>query len=181
MSSKTFPNNATRYFVKWLIFSQLIVWDRLLKCDVQSYQYCCFFLRRLGVPQTQTVIGKRLWFPFSTTSKFHTHFQNHPFLTSPLTLLIHLKIHTLYYSFAERQRLPVKFEWQNYGQRKRSKQNNVRNKTSLSSSIIFSSSPWPFQKQDKDYFKWSVQNDKHQLVVLAVSFGESLYLKEVTH
>lgn len=101
--------------------------------------------------------------------------------TSPLTLLIHLKIYTLYDSFAEGQRLPVKFEWQNYGQRKRKKQKNVNNKTSLSSSIIFSSSPWPFQKQDKDYFKWSVQNDKHQLLVLVVSFGESLYLKEVTH
>lgn len=52
-------------------------------------------------------------------------------------------------------------------------------KTLLPITTIFSSSLWPFQNQDKDYFKWGVQNYKHQLVVLVASFGQNFYLKEV--
>lgn len=98
---------------------------------------------------------------------------------SPLTLLVHLKMQ---YLCSEGQGLPVKFEWHHYGQGKRNKQiKKVQPKTLLPISTIFSSSLWPFQNQDKDYFKWGVQNHKHQLVVLVASFRENFYLNEVSH
>lgn len=101
---------------------------------------------------------------------------------SPLILMVQLKIYTLQYLCPERRGLPVKFEQHYYGQGKRNKQKkNVQAKTLLSISTIFSSSLWPFQNQDKDYFKWGVQNYKYHLVVLVVSFGENFCLKEVTH
>lgn len=99
--------------------------------------------------------------------------------TSPLTLFIHLKIYTLHDSLQRGKDCLWNSNDKTMGNAKET--NKKMSTTKLSSSIIFFSSPWPFQKQDKDYFKWSVQNDKHQLLFLVVSFGESLYLKEVTH
>lgn len=101
---------------------------------------------------------------------------------SPLTLLVHLKIGALQYLCPERQGLPVKCERHHYRQGKRNKQKkNAQHKTLFSISTIFSSSLWRFQNQDKVYFKWGVQNYRHQLVVLVISFEENFSFKEVTH
>lgn len=67
-------------------------------------------------------------------------------------------------------------------QKERKKQTKMCNPKLCFQSAPFSLLPSDlFQNQDKDYFKWGVQNYKHQLVALVVFFGENFYLKEVSH
>lgn len=66
--------------------------------------------------------------------------------------------------------------------KERNKQKCPTQNFAFSKSAPFSLLPSDlFQNQDKDYFKWGVQNYKHQLVALVVFFGENFHLKEVSH
>lgn len=140
------------------------------------------FLRKFGVSQTYLhlwfFIDKRLWFLPSTSSKICPHSQN--------CLLLNLsagfidRFEDVFYLFQKGN----DFLWNvniTMGKTRETNKKKSRTKLHFQPTSFSPLSPDIFESKIKIFSFSEVYNDKPQLVVLVVSFGENLYLREVSH